>query len=161
MAEGISIEVLRKGICKSDIEAINTLVRQLLLVSAENRQHDHSYFTITRLQNTSTIMVVRNDIQIVGLGVFSIKSTLTRSGGIGWVDDLVVDENHRRRGIGEALIKAMIEAGKIWELERLNGTCRPEKTAANNLCLKAGFKLVGLINGTNFYTLEYETAGGN
>ena len=153
MTDVFLVEVLRGGVWKQDINAINVLVSQLLADVGSNKRNSHNFLTISLLQNTATIMVVRDGVNIMGLGVFNEKSTLTRK--IGWIDDLVVDENFRRRGIGETLIRTMIEAGKERKLERLNTTCRPEKIAANNLCLKAGFKFVGTINGTNFYTFEY------
>lgn len=158
MAKTFSVEVLQSGVWRRDVIAINSLVNQLLVDGADAdiddcKKNYHDSSTITSLQSAATIMVVRDDYKIIGLGIFNEKSTLTYR--TGWVDDLVVDKNYRRRGIGEALVRAMIMAGMFKGLERLNSTCRPEKIAANNLCLKVGFKLVGTINGTNFYTFEY------
>jgi len=154
MTGTFSVEVLRKGVEERDIDAINSLVAQLLgKVKKGNKRSSQNRRTVTLLQEVAAIMVVRNGGSIVGLGIFSEKPTLTHK--VGWIDDLVVDENFRRRGVGEALIKAMIEAGKDRGLERLNCTCRPEKVPANNLCLKVGFKFIGTINGTNFHTFEY------
>ncbi len=146
-----NVEILRKGVCDSDIKAINALLDQLL-ESTESKRN-LTRLTITDRQETAVIMVVRHDTAIVGLSVFSEKPTLTRS--VGWIDDLIVDRKYRRKGIGETLIRAAIGAGVVRKLERLNGTCRPKKMEANKLCLKVGFKLVGTVNGTNFYTYEY------
>lgn len=149
----MDVRILRRGICDSDIKTINTLLGQLL-EDAGGKRFIHNRSTITDCQEAAVIMVVRNnDTVITGLGVFSEKATLTRS--VGWLDDLVVEKSYRRKGIGEAIIRAMIEAGRMRRLERLNCTCRPEKIEANILCLRVGFRLVGTINGTNFYTYEY------
>jgi ribosomal protein S18 acetylase RimI-like enzyme len=52
-------------------------------------------------------MVAEHEAQVVGFLVLSFVSALT--GLRAWIDDVAVDPEHRRQGIGRALVEAAIQ----------------------------------------------------
>ena len=49
-----------------------------------------------------------DDAQIVGMGSLSINNNLWREGYLGYVEELIVDERFRGRGIGTQLLEHLI-----------------------------------------------------
>jgi ribosomal protein S18 acetylase RimI-like enzyme len=60
--------------------------------------------------------------------------------GVGaWIEDVVVDEQARRQGVGEALMTAAIQLAEQSGARHLNLTSRPDREAANRLYRRLGF----------------------
>jgi ribosomal protein S18 acetylase RimI-like enzyme len=71
--------------------------------------------------------------------------------GVGaWIEDVVVDERARQRGVGEALMRAAIELAAESGARHVNLTSRPEREAANRLYRRLGFEE----RETNVYRLR-------
>jgi len=70
----------------------------------------------------------------------------------GWIEDVVVDEAYRRRGIGEALMRKGIALAKELGIQTLDLTSRPERESANNLYQRLGFQK----RDTNVYRLNLD-----
>jgi ribosomal protein S18 acetylase RimI-like enzyme len=78
------------------------------------------------------------DGEIVGaatLGVFR-----TPSGVHAHVEDVIVDESLRGRGIGEVLVNHLLHLAREMGLKGVSLTCNPRRVAANALYRKMGFK---------------------
>jgi ribosomal protein S18 acetylase RimI-like enzyme len=56
-----------------------------------------------------------------------------------WIEDVVVDEAYRRRGIGAALTMAAIERARADGARTVDLTSRPSREAANRLYRRLGF----------------------
>jgi ribosomal protein S18 acetylase RimI-like enzyme len=70
--------------------------------------------------------------------------------GVGaWIEDVVVDEGARRRGVGETLMTVAIRLAEDSGARHLNLTSRPEREAANRLYQRLGFEQ----RETNVYRL--------
>jgi ribosomal protein S18 acetylase RimI-like enzyme len=70
--------------------------------------------------------------------------------GVGaWIEDVVVDERARRKGVGEALMTAAIRLAEQSGARHLNLSSRPDREAANRLYRRLGFDL----RETNVYRL--------
>jgi ribosomal protein S18 acetylase RimI-like enzyme len=69
------------------------------------------------------------------LGVFR-----TPSGLHAHVEDVIVDQALRGQGLGEALVKRLLEIAREMGLEGVSLTCNPRREAANRLYRKMGFK---------------------
>ena len=67
-----------------------------------------------------------------------------------WIEDVVVDEVARGRGIGEALNRAAIERARKSGAKTVDLTSRPSRKAANRLYRRLGFEE----RATNVYRLE-------
>jgi ribosomal protein S18 acetylase RimI-like enzyme len=93
------------------------------------------------IDSPSVLIIVRypdSTGPIVGsacLGVFR-----TPSGIHAHVEDVIVDESMRGRGIGEALVNALLDLARRMGLKGVSLTCNPRREAANRLYRKMGFK---------------------
>jgi ribosomal protein S18 acetylase RimI-like enzyme len=97
-----------------------------------------------------TLLVARDGGEIVGTLTLVLYRTMRLRARI---DDVVVDQAARGKGIGEALVREALrrasEAGAV--VVELNS--RPEREAANRLYRRLGFRL----HETNSYRLELPT----
>ena len=87
--------------------------------------------------DASTLLVAREGDTSVGamtLVVFPIP-TGTRA----WIEDVVVDERARGRGVGEALNRRAIEIALKAGAKTVDLTSRPSRKAANRLYQRLGF----------------------
>ncbi len=78
------------------------------------------------------------DGEIVGAGTLGVFRT--PSGLHAHVEDIIVDESMRGRGIGEALVNHLLEIARQMGLKGVSLTCNPRRVAANALYQKIGFK---------------------
>jgi len=58
-----------------------------------------------------------------------------------WIEDVVVDESARRRGVGELLCRAAIERARSAGARNVDLTSRSARKAANRLYRRLGFSL--------------------
>jgi ribosomal protein S18 acetylase RimI-like enzyme len=86
-----------------------------------------------------TQFVARDDggaiIGVSTLAVFPIP-TAKRA----WIEDVIVDESARGKGVGEALTQAMIDAARELGCKTVELTSRPSREAANRLYQRIGFE---------------------
>ncbi len=97
----------------------------------------------------SVLYVARIGGQVVGsltLATYRIPTGLKA-----WIEDVVVDEAARGRGIGEALSVAALEEARRRGAKDLNLTSRPSREVANRLYLRLGFQL----RDTNVYRYDF------
>ena len=66
-----------------------------------------------------------------------------------WIEDVVVDEAARGRGVGETLNRAAIEWARVEGATTVDLTSRPSREAANRLYQRLGFQE----RSTNVYRL--------
>ena len=57
------------------------------------------------------------------------------------IEDVIVDQSMRRRGIGEALVKSAIELARESGADGVSLTSNPKREAANQLYQSMGFEL--------------------
>ena len=94
-------------------------------------------------------------LAVDGETVGAIAGTLTLvtfrgpTGVRAWIEDVVVDESARGRGVGEALTSAALDRARAVGARSVDLTSRPERQAANRLYQRMGFEL----RQTNVYRL--------
>ncbi len=97
----------------------------------------------------NTVLIARDGAGgIVGamiLVLFPLASGLRA-----WIEDVVVDESARGRGIGAALNRRAIEIARQAGARTVDLTSRPDREAANRLYARLGFNQ----RDTNVYRLE-------
>lgn len=98
----------------------------------------------------STIYVARIDGRIVGAATLTVLVTLV--GQMGYLEEVVVDEEARGHGIGKALIHAVLDDAQARGLDCVELTSRSERAAANRLYQSVGFT----IRNTNVYRYTFE-----
>lgn len=84
-------------------------------------------------------------------GMLTLCTYSSPSGAKAWIEDVVVDNLHRSKGIGRALVEhAIAFAGKMGGVT-LMLTSRPTRTEANKLYASAGFER----KETNVYKMNF------
>ena len=83
------------------------------------------------------------------LGSMTLALFRVPTGLRAWIEDVVVDERARGRGIGEALNRAAIERARREGATTVDLTSRPSREAANRLYRRLGFEE----RSTNVYRL--------
>ena len=58
-----------------------------------------------------------------------------------WIEDVIVDQTQRSKGIGEALTRAALTRAAELGAKTVDLTSRPSREAANRLYQRVGFKL--------------------
>jgi ribosomal protein S18 acetylase RimI-like enzyme len=85
-----------------------------------------------------TLLVAEVDGEIVGmltLVVFPIPTGIRA-----WIEDVVVDESQRGKGVGEQLTRSAIEIAERLGSRTVDLTSRPSREAANRLYTRVGFQ---------------------
>ena len=80
-------------------------------------------------------------------GILTISTYEIPTGTKVWIEDVVVDESQRGKGIGEELMKYAIDFSRTTGAKAIDLTSRPYRTAANQLYRKLGF----VLRETNVY----------
>ena len=91
---------------------------------------------------SSSLLVARQsteDDPIVGILCLTIYPVPTGLRSI--IEDVIVDENVRRQGIGEALMRYAIDLAREAGADGVSLTSNPQREAANQLYRSMGFKL--------------------
>jgi ribosomal protein S18 acetylase RimI-like enzyme len=94
------------------------------------------------------LFVARIDGTIVGsltLAMYPLPTCVKA-----WIDDVVVDESARGRGVGESLNRAALEEARRRGAKEVDLTSRPQRDAANRLYVRLGFAQ----RDTNVYRYE-------
>ncbi|MDG2352120.1 MAG: GNAT family N-acetyltransferase [Acidimicrobiales bacterium] len=135
-------------IAKVDAELIAAMNRLIPQLSNSNPPPDRSALEEIVASDSSILIAAFIDGVIVGsltLITFSIPT-----GKRAWIEDVVVDENYRNTGIGEALNQEAINIARRLGAKTVDLTSRPSREAANRLYSRLGF----VQRKTNIYRFE-------
>ena len=145
----MNIELLAPPVSSDDIAALNSLLRQLSPTTRESDQARIDSVLQRIASNNGGVYVVRNEQgAIIATATLLVVETLQKHAGI--IEDVVVDEISRHKGIGSGLMDFVIEQARALKLDRLELTSLPTRQAANNLYQKEGFQR----RDTNCYILK-------
>lgn len=142
----VSVEAAREPSTEL-LRGLNELLPQLSSSAAPLTMTD-----VERLvgSDASTLFVARDEGRLVGaltLVVFTIPT-----GQRAWIEDVVVAQDARGEGIGEALTRAAMEYARGRGVRTIDLTSRPSREAANALYQKLGFTR----RETNVYRMDLE-----
>lgn len=135
-------------IAKVDDELVSAMTRLVPQLSNSNPPPDRSVLEEIVASDSSILIAAFIDGVIVGsltLITFSIPT-----GKRAWIEDVVVDENYRNIGIGEALNQEAINIARRLGAKTVDLTSRPSREAANRLYSRLGF----VQRNTNIYRFE-------
>lgn len=140
------IEILNSDhIHPDDIKAIQNLYRQLNPdIKQRNVQH-----VLQNGQNTK-LFIYRKDGKIAGMA--SLAWYVVISGFKGWVEDVVVDQNLRGKGMGKQLIEKVLEEGKNLGLSHIFLYTEEKRKVAIHLYEGLGFQR----KNSNIYVKQNE-----
>jgi ribosomal protein S18 acetylase RimI-like enzyme len=144
---GITVEVAHHA-TEELRQSLNNLLPQL---SSSAPQLEITDLEAIIASPVVTLFVAVDGTAVVGslaLVIFPIPSGLRA-----WIEDVVVDEKARGKGVGEALNKAAIEEAQRRGVRSIDLTSRPSREPANELYKKLGFEK----RDTNVYRFIVET----
>ena len=119
------------------VEAVEKLVPQLSRSNPPPTEEELG--DVVASPATDLFIALSDDGTIVGmatLAVFRIPTGLRA-----WIEDVVVDEDATRGGIGTALTEAMLGRAADLGCVTVDLTSRPSREAANRLYQRMGFEL--------------------
>jgi ribosomal protein S18 acetylase RimI-like enzyme len=137
-------------VTKVDDELVEAFARLIPQLSSSNPPPTERELASIVTSRSTALFVARDRDQIVGtltLVLFRIP-TGTRA----WIEDVVVDDSARGKGVGEALNRAALEHAAKAGATTVDLTSRPSREAANRLYQRIGFKA----RNTNVYRYEIE-----
>lgn len=140
----IEIKIL-KEVDEKAITKIHKLIFQL--ANEEITPNLEDFRNFLNLPNTYLFVAIAEN-EIVGMGTFVYYVIPT--GKKGWIEDIVVDENQRGKGIAEKLIRKMLETAKTIGMTQVNLTSSYSRISANKLYQKIGF----YTRETNVYRID-------
>jgi ribosomal protein S18 acetylase RimI-like enzyme len=119
------------------LEAFERLIPQLTQRKPPSRE------ALVALIDSQTVVVIARHPdasgQIVGSGTLAVFPVPT--GLRGHIEDVVVDQTMRGRGIGEAIVMGLLAKARELGIESVSLTCNPTREAANKMYQKMGFRL--------------------
>lgn len=98
--------------------------------------------------STTELWVAREGAELIGMATLVFVTRL--SGVTARVEDVVVDQDQRGKGLGRALIEKLIERAKARGAYSLSLTSRTVREVANKLYQKVGFEK----KETNSYRMQ-------
>ena len=85
------------------------------------------------------LLVARDDDDAI-IGALTLVVFRIPTGMRAWIEDVVVDESARGRGVGEALTREALRLAADAGARSVDLTSRPSRTAANRLYRRLGFE---------------------
>ncbi len=129
-------------------EAFQRLVPQLTNNNPPPSRDDLS--ALVKSEATMLVVARADGGSILGAAAVTVYRVPTGVRAI--IEDVIVDESARGRGIGEALVRAALEAARQRGAAGVSLTSNPRREAANKLYHKMGFKR----RETNAYYYKFE-----
>jgi ribosomal protein S18 acetylase RimI-like enzyme len=132
-----------------DDELVDAFARLIPQLSRSNPPPTKAELDEIARSQASRLLVALDDTgAIVGsltLVLFRIPTAIRA-----WIEDVVVDESARGRGVGEALNREALRVAADAGARTVDLTSRPSREAANRLYQRLGFKE----RDTNVYRIE-------
>lgn len=133
---------------KSSVADINKLLRQLVHDPATYRPISLAHFRTVVGNKATPVAVVRDGARVIGLGMLAIITKFR--GQYAYVEDMMVDEAYRGRGLGEVIARKLIAIARARKVKTIELSTRPSRVPANKLYQKLGFER----KETNVYRLK-------
>jgi ribosomal protein S18 acetylase RimI-like enzyme len=89
-----------------------------------------------------TSLLIARDPDVNGKIVGSLTLVAFRipTGMRAWIEDVIVDDANRGKGVGEALTRAALDCARELGCKTVDLTSRPSREAANRLYRRVGFE---------------------
>jgi ribosomal protein S18 acetylase RimI-like enzyme len=132
---------------EKDIDEMTTLLRKLCEIN--KREFDELEWRkdlekhLEKNSNSEVLIALdQDDKTIIGMAYFSVQNS-SKGIRIGYISNLIVKEEKRRIGIGEEIIRKIIDHSKGNHVHSIRLALRPDiDIGAKKLFIKLGFKNV-------------------
>lgn len=117
---------------------INALLSQL---RKDDPNPSGSMEDLQAIVNTENhiMLVVKDGSKIIGMATLYLMQKMSKLSA--HVEDVVVDSTYRGQGLGEKLMREVIQIARAKNVSALFLTSRPARTAARALYQKVGFEI--------------------
>ena len=129
------------------VEAFQKLIPQL---SRSNPAPDAETLQAIADSEASTLLVAREETGII-VGSMTLAMFRIPTGLRAWIEDVVVDESARGRGVGQLLNEYALDIARAAGATTVDLTSRPSREAANRLYQRLGF----VARDTNVYRFSF------
>jgi ribosomal protein S18 acetylase RimI-like enzyme len=143
----VTIEEVKK-VDEELVRAFERLLPQLSTSSPALTEKELASIVTSR----STVLFVARDDDDEIIGSLSLVLFRIPTGLRAWIEDVVVDDAARGKGVGELLSRAAIEHASKAGARTVDLTSRPSRESANRLYQRIGFKL----RTSNLYRYELD-----
>ena len=144
-ADGITVTALA-SVGPDDVAAFARLIPQLSRSSPPPGADELR----AMVEAPGTVVLVARDADGTVLGSLTLVTFRIPTGMRAWIEDVVVDEAARGRGVGDALNRAALDEARARGCRTVDLTSRPSREAANRLYQRLGFEP----RETNVYRYE-------
>ena len=135
---------------KSTEEALNAINQLLPQLSANAKG-----LSLDRLgelvESDNTLIFLGTDENGCILGMLSLIVIKIPTGNKAWIEDVVVDQAARGKGLGKSLMNHALEQAKKLGAKSIDLTSRPSRESANKLYQALGYE----IRETNVYRYKF------
>ena len=145
---GVSVSVANEV----DLELISAFGRLIPQLSKSSPPPDADQLAEMLAHPGTTVFVARSDDDGVVVGTLTLVVFRIPTGLRAWIEDVVVDQEGSRGGVGTALTNAALAKAEELGCKTVELTSRPSRVAANHLYRKLGFEL----RETNVYRFTLE-----
>jgi GNAT superfamily N-acetyltransferase len=129
----------------SDFDEVFPLLQQLW----PNRELDSARLRDVFLEALSSpaeaYLIAETDGRVVGFGSLAITNSLWTAGRLAFLNELVVDQAHRGRGVGTVLLEALSELARRRGCNRIELASSPRRTAAHRFYEERGYQNRGYV----------------
>jgi len=135
--------------CMDDISDMIELLRQLFSIEEDfifNPQKHRSGLEMMLHSDSSKMFVAEKLGRVVGMCTLQILISTAEGTRVGLVEDVVVDERHRREGIGSLLLETLAEWAQTNDLPRLQLLADKDNIPALHFYAKHGWTSTNLKN---------------
>ena len=124
----------------TDLEDFDRLLRQLLRKPSPAKSIGDAYLDEVRKQPNCFLYFMRSrvDNRIVATATLILYKVLSGQKAI--IEDVVVDESHRGKGLAEHCFRALMKLAKVKGVKEVFWKSHPDRAAANNLYRKLGYQ---------------------
>lgn len=139
-------ELTFRKVEKKDLNVVFPLLQQLTEIDYSNRDIDESWRNFSKNTSVNGIVGIFNN-EIVAYGCIVIENKI-RGDVSGQIEDIVVDQKHRKLNIGYHLIKELVTIGRNKSCYRITLFCDEKLIPfyskngfeVNNIVMKKFFK---------------------
>jgi ribosomal protein S18 acetylase RimI-like enzyme len=120
-------------------ELVEAFVRLTPQLSSSSPPPTEEHLAAIVTSRATQLLVARDDDTVEILGSLTLALFRIPTGMRAWIEDVVVDEAARGRGIGDALNREALERAAEAGARTVDLTSRPSREAANRLYRRLGF----------------------
>jgi len=123
-----------------DFDSIIPLLRQLWPANPLDLKAARDIFDKGLASDQRAYLCACHGDQIIGFCTLIIRDCLWLQGDVGYICDLVVDQDHRGSGVGTALVEKVVEIARQRGCRRVELDSGFHRTAAHAFYEKRGFE---------------------